>query len=266
MRFVAHQIRASNVNLIMNDYTAGLPSPLSFLGLGDLLMRRLGGDPWAARVIPILHQVVPSKGRTKPEMEPKGSIFSPVEMIENQLGYVVLSLVLDLPGVESEASVAEVLSAARIAGGSVQNRFIRVSAISPDGPGLQSVRRGVAMIPPVERPDWCEISCGSTESLGRVAQIVFPAAREPGSGWPIPVAAGYRLLEDPENVPSRIGVRSRDVPHVFAEPVLGVAELLSIRNPRLRQAAKDDLDRLFWRWFAKDDFVVGHSVFHPVNH
>lgn len=50
--FVVKNIRATNVNLIMNDFAAGLPSPLSFLGLADLLARNLGLTPWSARVIP----------------------------------------------------------------------------------------------------------------------------------------------------------------------------------------------------------------------
>jgi hypothetical protein len=103
--YVLRNIRASRVNLIMNDFVAGLPSPLSFLGLGDLLARNLGLTPWRARVIPILHRVHISDGRTKPEMENKSGVFSPIETMEDMTGTVDISLLLHFPRCESESDL-----------------------------------------------------------------------------------------------------------------------------------------------------------------
>ena len=66
MLFAMRNLRASRVNLLMNDFAAGLPSPLSFLGLADALARDLELPPWSARTLPVLHRVEVSKGRTRP--------------------------------------------------------------------------------------------------------------------------------------------------------------------------------------------------------
>ena len=89
---------ASRVNLLMNDFAAGLPSPLSFLGLADALARDLGLAAWSARILPVLHQVSVTEGRTKPEMEAKSGSFVPVETMEDLTGTVEVSILVDLPG------------------------------------------------------------------------------------------------------------------------------------------------------------------------
>jgi hypothetical protein len=71
------------------------------------------------------------------------------------------------------------------------------------------------------------------------------------------------LLEDPATVPARIRTRSKEVPHVFAEPVLGISELVSVRNKRLTDLTMTGLDALFWCWEARGDLVLGHRAYHP---
>lgn len=264
MIFAAKNIRAARVNLLMNDYAAGLPSPLSFLGLGDALVRDLGLEPWSARTIPILHRVAVSDGRTKPEMESKSGVFMPIETMEDLHGTVDLSLLIDLPGHDSAASLAEALMRRRVAGGIIQNDHIEVAAVTADGSAFRGIKRGYAMVRPGrDRRDQLQISLGDEESLSVIAHTLFPAEREPGNGWVVPVAAGYRLLENPATAPKRIRTRSRDVPHVFAEPILGIAELVSVRNPRLTGLTEDGLDDLFWFWQAQGEFVLGHRNYLP---
>ena len=82
-------------------------------------------------------------------------------------------------------------------------------------------------------------------------------------GWIVPAAVGFRLLEDPETVPKRIRTRSKDIAHVYAEPVLGIAELVSVRNTRLTSLTMSDLNALFWSWDARGDLVLGHPAYHP---
>lgn len=264
MIFVAKNIRASRVNLLMNDYAAGLPSPLSFLGLADAVVRDLGLRPWSARTIPVLHQVAVSDGRTKPEMENKSGVFTPIETMEDLVGTVDLSLLIDLPGCDSATDLRAAFMRRRIAGGIIQNDDIDVASVTADGSAFRGLRRGYAVLrPDAENGDQLRVSTGDEESLYAVAKTLFPAERVPGSGWIVPVAAGYRLLEDPENAPKRIRTRSREEPHVFAEPVLGIAELISVRNPRLTNLTEDGLDALFWSWHAEGDFVLGHHAYMP---
>lgn len=264
MMFAVKNISASRVNLIQNDFVSGLPSPLSFLGLADTLVRQLDLAPWSAGALPIMHRVDVSKGRTKPEMEPKAGTFSPIETMEDLIGTVEVSILIDLPGCERKDDVKRVMSGCRIAGGLIQNDRIEVDDVTPDGSAFQGLRRGYAMVrPDADRPERCQISTGDKESLSAIAHTVFPAEREPGHGWIVPVAAGYRLLEDPESVPRRIRTRDPGVPHVFAEPVLGIAELISVRNKRLVDLTEEGLRERLWSWKAQGDLVLGHLTYHP---
>lgn len=260
--FLVKDLRASRVNLMMNDYAAGLPSPLAFLGLADTLMRALGLEPWAAGCLPILHEVSVSDGRTKPEMEPKGAVFQPIETIEDMVGTVAVSLVLDLPGAEDEIAVARELVGRRIAGGTIANEMIRVLPIAGDGAALRQLPRGWAVMP-ARRAGRRVTSAGSQESLMRVAAALNPSERGPGFGWPVPVAVGYRLLEDPDRAPKRSGTRSRTVPHVFAEPLLGIAELVSVRSRAMTSMGETELRQALWRWHAAGDVLAGHENYHP---
>ena len=264
--YLLPNLRASRVNLLMNDYAAGLPSPLALLGLADLIVRRIGLPPWSGRVIPVLHEVTPSAGRTKPEMEPDAGTFGPVEIIEDLTGTVELSLLLHLPGCERESAIRDALSGASLAGGTIQNDRVEVRTVTPDGSAFRGLRRGTAMV----RPDQAGrrlISSGDLTpeqpGLAAIAEILFPEERGPGHGWLVPSAVGYRLIEEPETAPRRIRTRTRSVPHVFAEPVVGVAELISVRNPRLTGLTTSGLNDLFWGWEARGDLILGHPAYHP---
>ncbi|MBS0981356.1 type I-F CRISPR-associated protein Csy2 [Acetobacter thailandicus] len=263
--FVLRDIRASRVNLMMNDYAAGLPSPLSFLGLGDLLARRLKLKPWSASVLPVLHAVHASEGRTKPEMENKSNIFSPIEIMEDMVGSVTVSVLINLPGCESENALARVLTGCRIAGGIIQNDAVKVQALTPDGSAFRGLRRGYAMLAP-EQTKRQVISKGDNDSLANIASLLFPVERPAGFGWIVPAAVGYHLLEEPNLAPRRTHTRSKDVPHVFAEPLLGIAELVSVRNRRLTELSPEEFVSTFWHWDARGDMILGHSAYYsPSN-
>jgi hypothetical protein len=262
MRFAVHNLCASRVNLQMNDYAAGLPSPMAFLGLAESIGRALGVDHWKASVLPILHAVHVSEGRTKPEMEPKGGVFTPIEIVEDLVGTVEVSLILDLPRCESADDVRSCILCKRIAGGTISNRDVHVDVVARDGSCLKGLSRGYAMV----RPDQDErriISSGDMDQMERIARILFPEIREPGRGWIVPVAVGHRLLEDPQAVPKRLRARSPDVPHVFVEPCVGIAELVSVRSARLTGLDDDDMADRFWKWSAEGSHVLGHPAYHP---
>lgn len=266
--YLLKDIRASRVNLIMNDYAAGLPSPLSFLGLGDLLSRQLGLEPWRARAIPILHRVAPSEGRTKPEMENKSGAFQPVETMEDLIGSVEVSVLLHLPGCESESDLKAQMVGRRIAGGLIQNDEVEVQSVTADGSAFRGVRRGYAMLRPEQSERLFTTSGNLTPEqpgLSRLAELLFPAERTPGSGWVVPASVGYRLLENPDTVPQRIRTRSKTIPHLYAEPVVGIAELVSARSSRLTGLTMSGLDALFWSWDARGDLILGHSDYHTSN-
>ena len=267
MRFAAHNLKASGVNLLMNDYTAGLPSPMAFLGLAESLARGLGLRHWSAKALPILHSVHVSDGRSKPEMEAKGSAFGPIETVEDMVGSVEVSLLLDLPGCDSAEAVRSRLSGKRIAGGPICNRNLKVVEVASDGASLRQMSRGYAMV----RPDETErrlISSGDMDQMERIARLLFPEKREPGRGWIVPVAVGHRLIEDPDTAPKRQRRRSGDpaIPHVFVEPCVGIAEMISVRNARLIGLGDDDMSDRFWSWHTDHDHILGHPAYSPHCH
>lgn len=264
MLFAVKNLRASRVNLIMNDFAAGLPSPLSFIGLSDAVARNLGREPWSARVLPVLHTVAVSPGRTKPEMENKSGSFGPIEIMEDLIGTVSVSCLIDLPGHESAQSLKESLFGMRIAGGTLQDEHFQVDQVTPDGSAFQGLWRGYAMLP-AWRDDHCRITTGRTEELAEIAKLLFPSEKRPGSGWIIPSAVGYRLIEDPETTPRRTGSRNGEIPHVFVEPVLGTAELVSVRNTQLTQTTRENLLRHFWSWDVRGEYVLGNPAYHPAS-
>ncbi|MCY4463256.1 MAG: hypothetical protein OXC26_23075 [Albidovulum sp.] len=262
MLFAVRNLRASRVNLLMNDFAAGLPSPLSFLGLADALARDLGLAAWSARVLPVLHRVSVTEGRTKPEMKIKSGDFVPDETMEDLTGTVEVSILVDLPGWDSEAGLQVAMIGRRIAGGTLQDDGCVVEALARDGSAFRKMRRGYAMVRP-ELPERLQITTGDEDQLAEMASILFPAKRPRGFGWIVPVSVGYRLLERPDEAPKRIRTRCGTVPHVFAEPVLGIAELISVRSSRLLELTEETLHAILWRWEVRGDHILGHAAYHP---
>ena len=120
MLFLVKDLEASRVNLLMNDFAAGLPSPLAFLGLAAAIAPSLGAPRWGIGVLPILHAVHVSQGRTKAELAAKAGVYAPIEIPEDLIGSVRVSLLLDVPGCSDEHLVADALLGRRIAGGVIR--------------------------------------------------------------------------------------------------------------------------------------------------
>lgn len=57
--------------------------------------------------------------------------------------------------------------------------------------------------------------------------------------------------------------RDAVTPHVFAEPGVGVGELISIRNPRLTGLPATDLSDVFWHWSVGIHHITAHPLFNP---
>lgn len=269
--FLVKNLRASRVNLLMNDFAAGLPSPLAFLGLAAAIAPALGQERWARRspatrrweigVLPILHRVDLSPGRTRAEWVANSGAFQPIEIPEDLTGSVVISLLLDIPDCVDEHLVTVALQGRRIAGGPIHNAEIDITAVTVDGSAFRGADRGYAMIrtPP---PKSSVVATGQIEHLTAFAAELYV---DPGPGWHVPVAIGHRLLEDPAAAAAQTRANTRDpeVPHVFAEPIVGIAELVSVRNKRLTDLDEGGLRDLLWRWTAEGEWIVGHPNYHP---
>jgi len=266
MLFVVHDIRAERVNLLMNDFTAGLPSPLAFLGLAAAVAPALSAPRWSIAVLPVLHEVNVSEGRTKAEMIPKGKAgekaFKPAEIAEDLIGTVRVSLLLDVPECSSAHAVADALLGRRLAGGPIINESLKVEAVTADGSALSRCRRGYALTRP-QSASLDIVAGGRIDELQRFAATLYSRDGADREGLLVPVAVGHRLLENPTSAPKRRHTRDPDIPHVFAEPLVGIAELVSVRNPKLTGLDEAGRSDLMWRWVAEGDWIVGHPCYHP---
>ncbi|WP_257098574.1 type I-F CRISPR-associated protein Csy2 [Pseudovibrio flavus] len=260
MIFSISGIVADRVNLLMNDYASGLPSPLAFLGLGAAIAPSIGCERWAVRVLPILHNVTASHGRTKPEAEPKSGSFQPIELIEDTTGHVVFSLFIDAPGCERADKVTAALQRARLAGGLFQNADrLQAEAVANPSDTVRHLRRGYGLVH--ARPERALVSTGDNASIEAIARTLHPEERGPDHGCPVAVAVGHRLLEDPATAPKRRNTRSAEIPHVFSEPVVGIGELVSVREATLREASPESFLDLFWSWTTQGEWVFGHPTY-----
>lgn len=269
MRILISNMSASRVNLIQNDYAAGLPSPTAFLGLAGVIFNDLGFDRWQARVLPVLHEVSPSLGRTRPEYVKKGRRFAPVETPEDLHGHVVFSLVLDLPEIRNTDDIRVAAEGRRLAGGSIfpacRSKPVSVSVMAPDGAGLRKCPRGRAVIPGL-RPDMQGVTAfGEPGSFGKVKACLLKRAtdEDPAPGYRVPLAIGYRMITRPGANPIPKNARDDHTPHVFAEPGVGVGELVSVRNPAICDLYEAEFSNLFWRWSAAGNHITAHPSYNP---
>lgn len=259
MMFALRNITFDRVNLFMNDMTSGLPSPLAFLGLASSIAPDVGCDRWAPRVLPVIHEVTPSRGRTRPELSVKSGRFSTVEIMEDMIGTVRISMILDLPGCGDAALVARALTGIRFGGGSLRShKNIRPFAVPSDGSALFKLPRGYALLPHEDAKN--HLVRSGSHNLERLFNALYPCGK--ASGWRVPIPAGFHLLEDPETVNPRTGTRNDEIPHVFAEPITSIGEFVSIRNrSRLSSLCEAEFTRKLWSWHCTDKAVLAHNQF-----
>lgn len=256
MMFALRDMTFDRVNLLMNDLAAGLPSPMAFLGLASSIAPAVGCDRWAPRVLPILHEVHVDRGRTKPEQVMKSGVLVGGDIPEDLIGSIRVSMLLDMPECDDENALREALFSITLAGGHLRsNGDIKPIAVSGDGASLSRIPRGYAVLP-FEGKKPPLVSSGA-ENIETFFNALYPEEKK---GWRVPLSAGYRLIEDPEKPVQRRGVRNADVPHVFAEPLMGLGELVSIRNrDRLVPLSEEELKSRMWSWTVKDDLILGHK-------
>lgn len=268
MRVLLTNMRASRVNLLQNDYAAGLPSPLAFMGLGSSILHDLGFDRWAVRLLPVIHDLVVSQGRTKPAPEPQGTRLRNVELPEDMHGTVDFSLAMDLPEERDLGEIEASVGSKRLAGGAIfrssPGRPIRAIATSADGAGLKKLARGRALTPMTIAQT--ATSFGEDVTIREVKQLLNPVRDDDADkalGYRVPAAIGYRLLTRPGANPIPAMARDAVTPHVFAEPGVGVGELISIRNPRLTTLTASELSAVFWHWSVGVSHITAHPLFNP---
>lgn len=272
MMFVIKNVDVERVNLLMNDFASGLPSPLAFLGLGASMAISLGLEKkWGIRVLPVIHALSVSQGRTLPARwigkspgKGKEKPFTSPESMEDRIGSISCTIFLDIPGCDDEKEVERAFIGKSVAGGNVKNNTsdIRVEIVTPDGTALNHARRGFIITCPLDA-ERRHISWGNPQDLAKISRVLAPDVKKKGDGWLVPAAVGYKLFDDDIYQPAlRKGTRDDTIPHAFCDPVVGIAELVSVRNPKLTSLDSDGFDSLFWRWDTRGNFILGHDKYH----
>lgn len=267
--YLVSDLVASRVSLLQNDYAAGLPSPLAFLGLVAAFSEATGHGYYGARVLPVLHSVTPNHGRTRPDFGRKADRFVPQEIPEDLLGHVEFSLFMDLPAPIDAAKISQILIGKRLAGGVIFNRHhgkaFRVTAVAEDGSALRSCRRGRVLIPCLRDGVRGHTCFGEADDIRRMraSLSVRKTKDNPEPGWRVPVAIGYRRITEPDARCIPECARDDWTPHVFAEPGAGVAELVSVRSRLLSQMDAHEFRNLFWFWSVMGRHITAHSSYNP---
>lgn len=250
--FTIENIYAENVNFLASDYVAGMVSPGALIGLAGAMQKRLcGGSPYKVAVLPVIHGIEISRGRTLGELRHVDQSLNDVTVVteipQDMPGLIRFSLIVELQdGDATEIQVQRFIESARFSGGQVSTDPIapgrRITVRRYDGWGDVEVRRlprGWAMMPlsgPVAQGDeeeWLGLLAARRAAMqkGRIVNMV---------------PAGYRMLGF--GAKQLDGARDGKTPHQFAEPLTGLSQSLSSRNPFFRSLPAQDLAAHAWTW------------------
>jgi len=251
MKLILGPFETSNANLAASDFVAGIPSPMAPLGYVGALLRKVGKPTWNMKVLPIFHEIQISSGRIKPEPKPD---MTPADLPESLCGRVIFTIYAEIPEAVSLSRLQDAVIGMRFAGGATFPAFGRrwaecVREHHESTLGMRSFARGWALIPPVGRDGARTVAIDERRDFERLADILFPDIKTPGSGYLVAAPVGYRIATEAE---PRKASRSKDIPHAFAEPCTGIAEIVSCRNPRIAQAGGEDLAASLWQWRADE--------------
>ena len=271
MKFLIGPLRAENANLLANDFVAGLPSPGAAIGFAGALLRHAGIEGWTHKVFFIIHSAECRKGRQRANPSVEGGILKPIEVMEGLSGNVVFSLIVDTPHFVSTGSLSKSLNLLRFSGGVISPHPQRnnddvlffnqsVDSIDPNAT-LSEIRlpRGYALVPPQAHNANDIVSFGDFATLCLLRNRGY--TRRKGQGHCVPVACGYRVLENPRAAKPRLGSRGK-YPHVFAEPAVGLGEFVSIRS-RALPVPLAELEPYSWCWSC--DFDRHLFMFSPAH-
>lgn len=243
-------ITANRVNVVQNDFVAGCPGPLTFLGFVGAIAKDMGVSPWAFRVMPILHDVQVSAGRTKPEFRVKSGDYAPDEITEAITAQVRFSVLIDTGDDRDESGFAPLLNNRKFGGGLAWGG--KAIDCVDEGRALYRAKRGYAMVPATEAP----VTAGEEGGFSDLAAFLYERSH---SFRVAPASVGYRHIGKIAAPGVRAGVRSPDYPHTFSEPLTSAVQFVSVRNPEMTGLGSEDLISRMFTW----SYDAAHACAHP---
>jgi len=257
--FMIGPFTAERVALDGNTSVSGLPAMTAVAGISDMVFRHQGYPAANNPIALILHDIQPSPGRAKPKADKHGR---PGEAIERFGGRVEASIVLmDTHDRLTTDAVADAMPHCRFAGGMLELGSRPVSEAASLAQALKHLPRGHLVVDRSEILD--AANAHASDPLDGLLDICTLAREDRDSPWRrlylpddtlqsrnlVPIAVGYQALESLTEAAPRQQTRSSTLPHVFAEGVTGIGELVTSR--RVARTQGDDHctnQPLFWRW------------------
>lgn len=245
-------ITANRVNAVQNDFVAGCPGPLAFLGFVGAIAKDLGTSPWNFRVMPIFHDVQVSQGRTKPEFRVKSGEYSPDEIAEAITAQVRFSVLIDTGDDRDASTFSEVLAHRRFAGGLAWGG--KAVECVDEGRALYRAKRGYAMLPVPDAP----ITAGEEGGFSALSAFLFERPHDFRVGA---ASVGYRHIGNTAAPGVRSGVRSPDHPHTFSEPLTGAVRFVSVRSPEMTGLDAEGLIDQMFAWSYDATQACAHPAY-----
>ncbi len=253
--FLIGPMDVSRIALDGNALVSGYPPLTALAGFSDSIARRLHQPAANWPLALLIHDLQVSPGRFKPKPDKSGQ---PVEAIERITGSLTGTILLVDPGASvTEAEVEAALPGLRLAGGMPP---LRTGAREIESLSILSTLPPGHLI--VDRSDLLEKAAEQAADPLDGLLDLFTWQPVEGGGWTnpwsldengsrrllAPVAVGYQAIEPLANCQPRQGTRCSNTPHVFAEGIASVAELVSAR--KLARAKSDEGSALpmFWCW------------------
>lgn len=245
-------ITASRVSAIQNDFVAGCPGPLTFLGFVGAIAKDMGASPWDFRVMPIFHDVQVSPGRTKPEFRVKSGEYAPDEITEAITAQVRFSVLVDT-GDDKDASWFQNALENRKFGGGLAWGGKAIECVD-EGRALYRSKRGYAMLPLEGAP----VTAGEAGGFDALSAFLFetPHAFRVGAA-----SVGYRHIGEVSPPGHRAGVRSPNHPHTFSEPLTSAVRFISIRNPEMTELDTEGLLSRMFAWSYDATQACAHPAY-----
>ena len=253
-----NHVRVEGVNAEANQYVAGFPGVSAFTGYGHLLERKINEKFPENRVLVngvsiISHEFQMDEGHPKISASTDGAkthqIVTP-PILEEIKADMTISLVFSIMIKENpEEELPEIgdfahvfLDSFPMCGGSCWNKnpvetFLDKIELWER---LEGFSDGHVLIERMDLLGATEnngqpVGCDDHDSLSDLLNVLTVHKHESDGkitwrrnqpGWIVPIAVGYQAIETPQK---RLSVRDAQ-PHVYAEPLIGLGEFVSIKK------------------------------------
>lgn len=232
---VIPRMTVANINLMQTWWLAAAPGPMAALGFAHNLARQLGAQDLGVGIVHHDLQMLAENVGTwalQPQQYRAAGFINKQDYAKDGhslslqptfKGHLKVSLVIELQGAAvSLEAVEQFLETARYAGGIV-NKTGRPSIYGSLDEARAVIKSGFAVH---DRTPWMQEAVDQGQDPLDALLELTSGGRTKEHPWSQPALLGYAALTE---FAQRLGVRE-DVPHAFAEPLVGLVQYCSVRE------------------------------------